>query len=96
MSKFPFLNNFFPKYSHLKLLAGAIHVSDNPNLILYDFLSLIDLDDSFDHDDVLMAGSLNDDERGQSIMMSPEDCLGLDLGILLATDHIITSYRSID
>jgi hypothetical protein len=56
----------------------------------------MDLDDASNSDDVIMAGSLtNDDERGSSIMTSPEDSLGLDLGILLASDHIVTTYRYI-
>jgi hypothetical protein len=57
----------------------------------------MDLDDASNSDDVIMAGSLtnDDDERGSSIMTSPEDSLGLDLGILLASDHIVTSYRYI-
>ena len=55
----------------------------------------IGLDDSLNSDDVIMAGSLTDEyEKGSSLMMSPEDCLGLDLGILLASHHIVTTYRS--
>jgi hypothetical protein len=55
----------------------------------------MDLDDASNSDDVIMAGSLTNDERGSSIMTSPEDSLGLDLGILLASDHVVTTYRYI-